>query len=45
LTPDIVDKIAKLTATHVSEEMIREIARRVVPKVIEEVLTGRKSDQ
>jgi DNA-binding response OmpR family regulator len=38
LTPELVDRIAKLTAEQISEELIREIAQRVVPRVIDEVL-------
>jgi CheY-like chemotaxis protein len=41
LTPELVDRIAKATADQVSEALIREVAWRVVPKVIEEVIGQR----
>jgi len=44
LTPEIVDEIARATASQISEELVREIASRIVPKVIEEVMARKGSD-
>jgi len=44
LTPEIVDEIARATASQISEELVREIANRIVPKVIEEVMTRKGNE-
>jgi DNA-binding response OmpR family regulator len=44
LTPEMIERIAKITASQISEEVVREIALRVVPLVIEEFLHGNRSD-
>jgi CheY-like chemotaxis protein len=44
IAPEVVDAIARATASQISEELVREIAQRIVPKVIEEVMARRKSE-
>jgi twitching motility two-component system response regulator PilG len=45
LTPELVDRIVRLAALRISEEFGRQIAERVVPQVVEEVLAKRPADE
>jgi CheY-like chemotaxis protein len=45
VTPELVDRIVRTAALRISEEFVRQIAERVVPQVVEEVLTEHSADE
>lgn len=42
---ELIEQIARATASQISEQLVREIAERVVPRVIEEMMARRSAEE